>query len=75
MRDVEGFCGITVHAEREGDPCRLTVMTAWDDMEAVKRFAGQAPAKTVMPDFMAPFFPSYDGEATFHDEVLLEAVK
>ena len=73
MRAVEGFQGIRVLVERDRDPCRLTVMTEWTDMQAIKRYAGETPEKTVMPDFMAPFFPSYDATASFHDELVLEA--
>lgn len=72
MRGVEGFRGISVLTSREGDPCRMTVMTAWDGMEAIRRFAGDRPETAVIPDFMAPFFREFDAEATFHDEILLE---
>ena len=72
MRTVPGFLGIRILVSREGDPCRATVLTTWEDMEAVRRYAGQEPASTVMPDFMVPFFPTYDAQATFHDEVMVE---
>ncbi len=72
MSAVEGFKGIRVHLQRDGDPCRLTVFTEWNDMAAIKRYAGETPEKTVMPDFMAPFFSSYDATASFHDELELE---
>ncbi len=72
MRAVEGFLGIRILVSRQGDPCRATVLTSWQDMEAVRRYAGQDPARTVMPDFMAKFFPEYEAQATFHDEVMVE---
>ncbi len=72
MQAVEGFKGITIHAERGGDPCRVTVMTKWENINAIKRYAGDVPEKTVMPDFMARFFPSYDAKASFHDELMRE---
>jgi len=46
---------------------------AFAHMRAVRRSAGAAPARRVMPDFMAPFFTDYDAEASFHDELLVEA--
>jgi len=73
MAGVEGFLGVTFLAERSGDPCRVTVLTKWEDESALRRYAGEDYAKTVMPDFMAPFFTEYDAEATFHDEVFSEA--
>ncbi|QJF50847.1 antibiotic biosynthesis monooxygenase [Roseobacter ponti] len=72
MRAVEGFRGITVHTERGSDPCRIAVVTRWKDIAAVKRIAGDVPEKTFLPDFMVPFFPAWDKEASFHDEVLSE---
>ena len=72
MRDIEGFRGLSVLASHADDPCRMTVLTRWKDMEAVTRFAGGDPGKTYLPDFMKPFFPSWDARATFHDEILLE---
>ena len=44
-------------------------------MAAIKALAGDDPAKTYLPDFMEPFFPSYDERATFHDEVVLEVTR
>jgi len=72
MRRVDGFRGISVQTAQEGDPCRMTVLTSWDSMDAIRAFAGDAPEKAVIPDFMAPFFRGHDAEATFHDEILLE---
>lgn len=73
MRRVEGFRGVRFLVDRTGDPCAVTVLTTFDDMDAVRRFAGDDPGRTVLPDFMARFFPSYDARATFHEQVLAEA--
>ena len=75
MRDVEGFRGISVLASRDGEPCRMTVLTRWADMDAIKRFAGDDPGRTYLPDFMERFFPAYEKRATFHDEVVLEVTQ
>jgi len=73
MKAINGFRALRVHAQHDQDPCRVTVFTEWDDMLCVRRFAGDDPAKAVIPDFMEPFFRSYDETATFHDELVLEA--
>lgn len=74
MREIAGFRGVQFLAEREGDPCAVTVLTTFDDMSAVRRFAGDDPARTVLPDFMARFFPSFEQRARFYDVVLAEAM-
>ena len=72
MRSVDGFRGVSFLARRDEDPCHVVVLTKWRDMAAVKGFAGDTPAKTVLPDFMARFFRTYEPEATFYDQVLQE---
>ncbi|MEX0281647.1 MAG: hypothetical protein AB3N13_10740 [Arenibacterium sp.] len=72
VREIDGFESVTFLASREGDPAPVTVLMRWRDMDAIKSFAGEDPAKTVLPDFMARFLPDYDARATFHDELLLE---
>ena len=70
LQAAEGFAGVSVLLSREDDPCRITVLSRWDNMSAVERFAGPEPAKTVLPDYMADFYADYDQTATFHDQVL-----
>jgi len=71
MRGVAGFCSISIQAERETDPCRVTVQTTWESMDAARAYAGDEPAKAVVPEFMAGFLLEYDAEASFHDELML----
>ncbi len=73
MRAVDGFKSVSFLVRRDQDPCHVVVLTKWRDMAAIAAFAGKEAAKTVMPDFMAKFFKSYDAEATFYDEVLQES--
>lgn len=75
VRGIEGFRDVAFLAERNADPCRVTVLMTWDDMASIRRFAGDDPGKTVLPDFMAPLFPTYDARATFHDRILLETAQ
>ena len=72
MNSIDGFRGAQFLVERDVDPCGVTVLTTFDSMDAVRRFAGEDPARTVLPDFMAAYFPTYDDRASFHDQVLLE---
>ncbi|MCC1492297.1 hypothetical protein [Cognatishimia sp. F0-27] len=72
VRAIDGFRAVEFLVAREGDPAAVTVLTTWDDMGSVRAFAGDDPARTVLPDFMVRFFTSHDARATFYDQVLLE---
>lgn len=72
VRAIDGFEGVSFLARRGEDPCHVVALTKWRDMDAITAFAGDNPSKTVLPDFMARFFLSYDADATFYDEVLQE---
>ena len=75
MKAVEGWLGISIDAARTDDPCAVTVTTRWKDEAALRRYAGDAPAKAVVPDFMSPFLVSFDPEATFRDELVMESAR
>ncbi|MEL6206765.1 MAG: hypothetical protein AAFR47_15835 [Pseudomonadota bacterium] len=53
------------HAEAQAGQ----VVGKWDASIA----RADIPARTLPPDFMAPFFTANDAQATFHDEILREA--
>lgn len=74
MRKIGGFVGVAFLAKRDEEPSQVMVLTKWRDMAAVVAFAGEHPAKTVLPDFMARFFVEHDDEAAFYDEILWEDV-
>ena len=69
---AEGFRWVRVLVSQDGDPRCVTVLTAWDDMDAVKRFAGPNPDSAVMPEWVAKLMPDHDSFATHYDEVLAE---
>ena len=72
MRGIDGWGGVSFLCEREGDPCRVSVTTMWEDEAALRKFSGDNLTLAVVPDFMAPFFVEYDAEATLHTELLVE---
>jgi heme-degrading monooxygenase HmoA len=44
MRGVEGFLDATVLHQPDDDRVRITLLTTWRDMEAVRRYAGDEAA-------------------------------
>ena len=75
IRGIGAVRGVRFLGERDVVPCGVTVLTTFEDMNAAQKFAGDDPGRTVLPDFMAKFFPSHDARATFHDEVMVEIVE
>jgi len=70
---AEGFRWVKVLVSRGEDPRQVTVLTAWDDMDAVKRFAGPHSETAVMPEWVANLMPDHDDLATHFHEVMSEA--
>ncbi|MEM7238511.1 MAG: hypothetical protein AAF501_11910 [Pseudomonadota bacterium] len=71
-RAANGFRWVKVLVSRGQEQRLVTVLTAWDDMDAVKRFAGPDPDKAVMPGWVAELMPDHDDFAIHSDEVLAE---
>ena len=61
-----------VVARREGDATKVTVLTLWDSMAAIERFAGaDVTAAVVEPEAQA-FLTRFDSRVE-HFEVLVDA--
>jgi heme-degrading monooxygenase HmoA len=58
-RETEGFRDVLVLTRDVGDETEYMLITLWDDMEAVKRFAGPEPERAVYyPEDDKYFSPS-----------------
>ena len=72
LRRLEGHRGALVLARREGDATKVTVLTLWDSMAAIERFAGaDVTAAVVEPEAQA-FLTRFDSRVE-HFEVLVDA--
>lgn len=73
LREIDGHRGALVLRRPEGDLVRITVLTLWESMAAVERFAGaDAEAAVVEPAaraVLADFDPRVEHfELTLHSE-------
>jgi heme-degrading monooxygenase HmoA len=48
LREIEGHQGAHLLERTVGDRVEFMVMTLWDSMEAIQRFAGEHPEKAVV---------------------------
>ena len=71
-RAADGFRWVKILISKSAEPKLVTVLTAWDDMDAVKRFSGPEPDKAVMQEWVVELMPDHDNFAIHSEEVLSE---
>ncbi len=72
LRRFEGHRGVMVLTRRAGDEVEVTVLTLWDSLDAIRRFAGPEPTVAVVEDEARAMLLRFDGHVT-HAEVRLDA--
>lgn len=72
-RATEGFRSVTVLCREVGDETEYILVTLWDSMEAIQRFAGPEPERAVYyPEDDRYFAESERRPYVRHYEVLVE---
>jgi heme-degrading monooxygenase HmoA len=69
LRAVAGFLGADLLARDTADAVEFTVLTRWESMDAIRRFAGEDPERAVVDPDAAAVLRTFDSRVT-HDEVL-----
>jgi len=68
-RSTEGNCGAWCLYRREGDLVHIEMFTLWDDLDAIRRFAGEDLTRAKYYDFDPDFLLELEPEVA-HFEVL-----
>lgn len=68
-RSTEGNLGAWCLHRREGDILHVEMFTLWNDIEAIRRFAGEEPTKAKYYDFDADYLLELEPEV-MHFEVI-----
>jgi heme-degrading monooxygenase HmoA len=72
LRQLAGFrCAAVLRREKE-DAVEVTVLTRWESMDAIRRFAGEDIELAVVAPAAQPCFVSYDKTVSHHEVVLDE---
>jgi heme-degrading monooxygenase HmoA len=72
-RSTEGFRGVLVLRREIGKESEYVLVSLWDDMEAVKRFAGADPERAIYYPDDARYFPEQEFTTHVkHYDVLVE---
>jgi heme-degrading monooxygenase HmoA len=60
LKEIPGHRGALIFSDARNKSTRLTVLTFWDSMDAIKRFAGDNPTVAVIEPEVKHLFNSYD---------------
>ena len=72
LQRLEGHCGAMVLTRPVGDEVEVTVLTLWESLEAIRRFAGPEPTVAVVEDEARAMLLRFDGHVT-HADIRLDA--
>ena len=72
LRTVPGFLGAQLLNRQRKGATEVVVLTRWDSMDAVRRFAGTEPERAVVEPRAREVLSSFD-DTVSHFELVLEA--
>jgi heme-degrading monooxygenase HmoA len=70
LRQIDGFRGIYLLRRESSDSIEFVVLTLWESMNAIRKFAGENPEVAVVAPAARVFFREYDVEVK-HFEIVL----
>ena len=70
LRQIDGFKGIYLLRRESSDGFVFVVLTLWESMEAIRKFAGENPEVAVVAPTARVLFREYDAEVK-HFEIVL----
>lgn len=73
LRAVPGFLGADLLSRDTADGVAFTVITRWESIDAIRRFAGEDPERAVVDPEAAAVLRRFDRHVTHHD--VLEQVE
>ena len=70
LQQIDGFRGVYLLQQDSSDGVEFVVMTLWESMEAIRKFAGENPEVAVVAPAAQALFREYDAEVK-HFEIAL----
>jgi heme-degrading monooxygenase HmoA len=70
LRQIDGFKGIYLLRRESSDDVEFMVMTLWESMDAIRKFAGENPEVAVVAPAARVLFREYDAKVK-HFEIVL----
>ncbi len=72
LRQIDGFQGVYLLRQDSADNVEFVVLTLWESMDAIRKFAGENAELAVVAPAAQPLFREYDSMVR-HFEVVLNA--
>ena len=70
LRQTDGFKGVYLLRRESSDDVEFVVLTLWESMDAIRKFAGENPEIAVVAPTARVLFREYDAEVK-HFEIAL----
>jgi heme-degrading monooxygenase HmoA len=70
LRQIGGFRGVYLLRRDSSDDVEFVVLTIWESMDAIRKFAGENPEVAVVAPAARPLFRKYDVEVQHFEMVL-----
>jgi heme-degrading monooxygenase HmoA len=70
LHQIDGFKGIYLLRRNSSDGVEFVVLTLWESMDAIRKFAGENPEVAVVAPAAQMLFREYDAEVKHYDIVL-----
>ncbi len=72
LRQIDGFQGVTLMRQDVAQSVEFIVLTLWESMDAIRKFAGENAEAAVVAPAAQPLFREYDSTVR-HFEIVLSA--
>lgn len=72
LRQIDGFRGVYLMRRDSSEVVEFVVVTLWESMDAIRKFAGENAEVAVVAPAAGPLFQEYDSTVK-HLEVVLHA--
>jgi len=72
LRKVDGYIGAKLLDRETGDGVEIVVITLWQSLDAIKKFAGPDLEKAVVSDDVVSLFLQYDQRVRHYKVVVID---
>jgi heme-degrading monooxygenase HmoA len=72
LRKVDGYIGAKLLERETGDSVEIVVVTFWQSLDSIRKFAGPDVERAVVSDEIASLFLQYDQRVRHYEVVVMD---